>query len=188
METWKIILLFSIAGLVVFIYYFGNKIKFSKRVNKTQTKTEANTSAKTTPTTPGKPKKSRWDKFMQIFWAIVTVLCIIAAGLFIVSVSKGCERILTQKAKNTEQTSGQGKLLSQKPDEYTPCHPSLDYKFELDTQGDPIYLKFPGVSSEVYYSGKGTIKVPPRKSGPVQIRSANPNVQVRVRIWEVIRD
>jgi|SRR3989344_4606963 len=71
-------------------------------------------------------------------------------------------------------------------DDYTPCNIPINYKFELDTQGDPISLKFPGVDRIIYYSGKGTIKVPPRKPGNVEILSSNPNLKARVRIWKVI--
>jgi hypothetical protein len=86
---------------------------------------------------------------------------------------------------NTPEVSYK-EVLELKFDGYTPCNPNIDYKFELDTQGDPIYLKFPGVNTLVYYSGKGTIKVPPRNFGPVEITSLNPKKQVRVRIWKVI--
>ncbi len=75
-------------------------------------------------------------------------------------------------------------------DGYTPCNPSIDYKFELDTQGEPISLEFPGITEPLKYSGKGEIKAPKNRDfGPVKIRSDSddPNKKVRVRIWEVVQ-
>ncbi len=72
-------------------------------------------------------------------------------------------------------------------DGFTPCDPPIDFGFELDTQGDPISLKFPGIEKPVEYSGKGTINAPEqRTSGSVHIASLDPAKQARVRIWEVI--
>src|SRR6185369_13259593 len=72
-------------------------------------------------------------------------------------------------------------------DGFTPCEPPIQFAFELDTQGDPISLKFPGVDRTLEYSGKGTINAPTnRLSGPVNITSLDPQKQARVRIWEVV--
>lgn len=79
------------------------------------------------------------------------------------------------------------KVLVLRFDGFTPCSPVFDYPFELDTQGDPISLYFPGASIEPkIYSGKGKMNIPWRSPGPVPIRSLNPNKQVRVRIWEIV--
>lgn len=90
----------------------------------------------------------------------------------------------TPAASNSGQEKNQALIL--RFDCFTPCEPEFNYKFELDTQGDPISLKIPGVDTPVKYTGKGTINVPPRKSGPVKITSQDPKKQVRVRIWEVV--
>jgi len=79
-----------------------------------------------------------------------------------------------------------GQLSKLMFDGYTPCSPSIDYKFTLDTQGDSISLKFPGVENLVHYFGKGAIKVPPRKKGRVEIRSLNPTREARVVISKVL--
>lgn len=73
-------------------------------------------------------------------------------------------------------------------DGFTPCDPSIDFAFELDTQGDPIEMKFPSIETPIEYSGKGTLNAPEqRTSGPVHITSLDPRQQARVRIWEVIQ-
>ncbi|HEU0085430.1 MAG TPA: hypothetical protein VFQ59_00505 [Candidatus Paceibacterota bacterium] len=56
----------------------------------------------------------------------------------------------------------------------------------MDTQGDPIKMIFPGIKDTIFYSGKGTIAIPPRSAGAVRIVSGNPNNTARVRIWEVV--
>jgi hypothetical protein len=72
-------------------------------------------------------------------------------------------------------------------DGFTPCKPPIDFVFELDTQGDPISLKFPSVPAPLEYCGKGTINAPTnRTSGAVFITSLDPAKQARVRIWEVV--
>lgn len=72
-------------------------------------------------------------------------------------------------------------------DGFTPCEPSIDYKFELDTQGDPISLKFPGIEKPLEYSGKGVLQAPEHRDfGEVHITSKDSRKQVRVRIWEVV--
>ena len=81
------------------------------------------------------------------------------------------------------------KVLVPRFDGFTPCDPQIDFAFELDTQGDPISLKFPGVEMAVEYSGKGTLNAPERRtSGPVHVTSLDTNKQARVRIWEVVVD
>ncbi|MBI3305938.1 hypothetical protein HYZ82_02260 [Candidatus Nomurabacteria bacterium] len=78
------------------------------------------------------------------------------------------------------------KVLIPRFDRLTPCDPEIPFAFELDTQGDPIFLKFPGIKKLVEYSGKGTLKAPEgRRSGPVEITSQKPDKEARVRIWEV---
>ena len=78
------------------------------------------------------------------------------------------------------------KVLIPRFDGFTPCDPEINFTFELDTQGDAIFLKFPGVSTLVKYSGKGKLKAPEeRRSGPVDIISQDSKKQARVRIWEV---
>ena len=86
----------------------------------------------------------------------------------------------------THPREGGTKILIPRFDGFTPCSPSIDFVFELDTQGDPVSMKFRGVSKPVFYSGKGTMRVPDeRLSGSVEITSADPQKQARVRIWEV---
>jgi len=71
---------------------------------------------------------------------------------------------------------------------YTPCGVPIDFAFTLDTQGDPIILKFPGIAQPVHYSGKGTIEVPDsRDIGIVNITSPDPAKVARVKIEEVIQ-
>lgn len=70
---------------------------------------------------------------------------------------------------------------------YTPCAVNLDFKFELDTQGDPIDLKFPGIRELVHYSGKGTISVPDsRDVGDVIITSPDPTKTVWVKVDKLV--
>lgn len=127
-------------------------------------------------------------------WAWITLMAIVL--LFLVLGIRGC---VQDKAKG-EEKSRVGKIsppsatvktvevLEKRFDGPTPCSPSIDYKFELDTQGDPIILKFPGIREPIEYSGKGTIKIPERRtSGPVQITSKDPRKEARVRIWEVVK-
>ena len=77
-------------------------------------------------------------------------------------------------------------------DGFTPCDPTFDFTFELDTQGDPIFMKFPGVKKPVPYSGKGQLDLEDpanpikRLSGPVHITSQDSQKQARVRIWKVV--
>ena len=70
--------------------------------------------------------------------------------------------------------------------DYTTCSHTFDYKFEIETDGDPVWMKFPGIKDSIYYSGKGRFDMPVdrRDSGPVTITSAT-NSQVRIRIYEV---
>lgn len=117
--------------------------------------------------------------------ALIVLIIIINSGI------NSCKRNNSESDKtstgNTAPTNTGQEATVLMFDGQTTCYPSIDYKFELDTQGDPIYLKFPGVTQPVFYSGKGTIKVPPRNSGPVTITSANPNREARVRIWKVVQ-
>ena len=130
------------------------------------------------------------EKYIKIAIAIVLMAIAIFWIKSCVSEYKAKKATEPPKTENTTsqpQTSNGQEALVLMFDGYTTCSPSIDYKFELDTQGDPIYAKFPGISEKVYYSGKGKIKVPPRSSGPVTITSADPKKEARVRIWKVVR-
>ena len=81
------------------------------------------------------------------------------------------------------------KALIPRFDGFTPCDPTFDYPFELDTQGDPITMDVPGIG-KVHYSGKGVLdlgeKEEKRTPGPVHTTSDDSRKQARVRIWEVV--
>ncbi len=94
-----------------------------------------------------------------------------------------------QRAASAIKTSSpttMTKALVLRFDGFTRCEPNIDYEFELDTQGDPITMQFPGIPEPVAYSGKEVLVAPTnRLSGPVIIMSSDPSKQARVRIWEV---
>jgi hypothetical protein len=91
------------------------------------------------------------------------------------------------RAAATNATAYIAPALILRFDGFTPCDPAINYTFELDTQGDPVSLKFPGIPIPVNYSGKGTLNAPEKRlSGPVRVISQDSRKQARVRIWEVI--
>ncbi|MFA5778285.1 MAG: hypothetical protein WC870_02230 [Candidatus Paceibacterota bacterium] len=85
------------------------------------------------------------------------------------------------------------KVLIPRFEGMTPCDPTFDYTFELDTQGSPVILTLPGVHGPVTleYSGKGQIDLDDprhpikRLAGPVHIISADPSKQAWVQISEI---
>jgi hypothetical protein len=94
--------------------------------------------------------------------------------------------VAVEYAKNHPPTPATTALVL-RFDGFTPCDPEINFRFELDTQGDPISLKFPGVSKPLEYSGKGTLNAPEnRTSGSVRITSLDSRKQARVRVYEVI--
>lgn len=114
------------------------------------------------------------------FGIFATMFLILIVFLIGSCSSEEDENTLSSKKKKT-------RTLVLRYDEFAPCDLRFDYEFELDTQGDSISLKFPGVAELIKYSGKGKIEVPDyRKKGKVQINSLNPSIQARVRVWEVI--
>lgn len=137
------------------------------------------------PTNTQPTQSTSTNKKMGVFgwiWSIlVTILIIVVIIWIISSIFNSCNR-----PKNPETASPTTQILKNvKYDGYTPFSESINYKFEIDSLGDPMFLKFPGISETIYYSGKGTFKVPPRKSGIVYITSADPNKEARLRIREV---
>lgn len=130
--------------------------------------------------TAGKTEGIAKNKVMMALFSIII------AGIIVIPMVCGSEEENEDVSSTLPSETG-GTVLELMFDNYTPCSPSINFKFELDTQGDSISLKFPGVEKLVRYSGKGTIKVPPRKPGPVEIISLNPAREARVRIWRVIK-
>ena len=54
----------------------------------------------------------------------------------------------------------------------------ISYLIDLEVvieSGGPIWEKFPGIEEIIYFDGKSMSAIPARKSGPVQIKSADPN-------------
>ncbi len=122
-------------------------------------------------------------RVLATLFVLVIVINMINCGLIWNSWKEEGAKANTSQNKKTE-------ALVLRFDGYTPCNPSIDYKFELDTQGEPISLEFPGITEPLKYSGKGEIKAPKNRDfGPVKIRSDSddPNKKVRVRIWEVVQ-
>ncbi|MBU1728103.1 hypothetical protein KKA39_02235 [Patescibacteria group bacterium] len=115
-------------------------------------------------------------------------LIIIVAVLFFGSTI--IDQIKPKKQENDTSIPGYSPITQTGPilifDGYTPCSPSIDYKFSLETLGDSINLKFPGVADPIFYDGKVDPRAPVnRTTGPVQITSANPNKEARVMIYKV---
>ena len=74
-------------------------------------------------------------------------------------------------------------------DQLTPVADSINYEYELDTQGDSVAITRPTIMGDttITYNGHGELQLPfgVRTRGLVHITSLNPNKQVRVRIWRV---
>lgn len=78
------------------------------------------------------------------------------------------------------------KVLIPEFEGFTPVNYDIDWEFHIDTDGDPILMKFPGVPEPVRYSGKGEMPTPSRETGKTHITSGLPSNQpVRVRISRV---
>lgn len=131
-------------------------------------------------------KNTKVESVPSWTWMLLVAICLL---IFIIGWVSSCNTTSSTSSATeniADNLKNSREVLKLMFDNYTPCNVPINYKFELDTQGDPISLKFPGIDKIIYYSGKGTIKVPPRKSGKVEILSLNPNMRVRVRIWKVI--
>lgn len=127
------------------------------------------------------------NKTTLIILLIIVVIMIIVPLIF-TGGSKDSDSLSKKEiAGDNSNLRNSREVLRLMFDDYTPCNVPINYKFKLDTQGDPISLKFPGIDETIYYSGKGTIKVPPRRSGNVLILSLDSTKQARVRIWKVIK-
>jgi hypothetical protein len=119
---------------------------------------------------------------------ILGYVIIIVACIFIYNNYRSYSTRTNTSASSRSEYSNTPKeeVLVLEYDTYTPCNVALEIgqKFELDTQGDPIYLEFPGLA-RVYYSGKGEMKLPKgRTEGVTRITSADPSVKARIRIWK----
>jgi hypothetical protein len=120
-----------------------------------------------------------------------TVLTILAL-IFVVVQVKSCYRDYKIKADKTKPsatarpsaTTPTTKVLIPRFDGFTPIEFPINWPFEIETDGDPIVMQFPGVPDPVRYSGKGSMSTPERRSGITKITSCS-NKQVRVRIREV---
>ncbi|MEI7765239.1 MAG: hypothetical protein WCI93_01490 [bacterium] len=178
----KFLALICCIALPLISLHFYRKSK-NKKTSKIQTTTVSTTNTK-------KSGKSFGSVVSSVFWWIILIA--VAIGLFawaygtVVSLFNPKEKSTENHASSAQTNNGQEGLVLMF-DGYTPCNPPINYKFELDTQGDPINMDFPGVSNPIHYSGKGTIDVPQRTSGNVTITSANPGKEARVRIWKVVR-
>ena len=70
---------------------------------------------------------------------------------------------------------------------YTPYEKVIDFSFEIETDGDPVSIKFPGIPEKYSYSGKGRQefsgdeKRTPGKETTITSKTGSP---VRVRIYE----
>ena len=79
------------------------------------------------------------------------------------------------------------KALILRFDGFTPCDTPIDFAFELDTQGDPVDVIFPGIPTPVHYSGKGVMSAPEKRGfGNVHITSSDSQKQARCKISEVV--
>jgi hypothetical protein len=121
-------------------------------------------------------------------WAIIIIalafLWFNHAGVNPVSQATIKEDLPETSAKYQYQVVQAGPILIF--DGYTPCNPSIDYKYSLETLGDSIIMQFPGVAEPVFYNGKVGLRAPAnRQPGPVHIKSANPNKEARVLIYKV---
>ena len=138
------------------------------------------------PNLPSLKIKSGWSLW-GFLWKTMALAMVLMVLLMLGSCT-ACTWAKYKQATSSPEKVGTRALVP-RFDGFTPCAPTFDYPFELDTQGDPITMDIPGIG-RVQYSGKGKLDLGERKEkrtpGPVPIISDNPRKQARVRIWEVV--
>jgi hypothetical protein len=70
----------------------------------------------------------------------------------------------------------------------TPCDPVINFKFSIETDGNPINERFSGTSEDFLFDGKNDRGTPSGAiGGPVHITSANPDKpHVTVRVYKIL--
>ncbi|HPS21300.1 MAG TPA: hypothetical protein PLO44_00610 [Candidatus Paceibacterota bacterium] len=119
------------------------------------------------------------------------VIILVMAFLFIFWVKSFDKKDNSNDKKATDQTEQYSENSTGTEiivfDGFTPCDPVINFKFRLETFGEPVYEKFTGVSEEFFFDGKDNPGTPAgAKGGTVSIKSANPNKpHVRVVVYKI---
>ncbi len=124
-------------------------------------------------------------------WLWKLLISITLVLLIIGTIGLAKEYVFRKKTPKTENTTTIVKPLPGSRilrfEDHTPCSHVIDYAFEIETDGDPVWLKFPGINDPALYSGKGRFEFSnctERTIGEkTTITSAN-GQNVRVRVYE----